>query len=95
MNICEITSQVTRNLNEIELGLNVQILEVMNSAITKTVLPSTKSTPGAQGTWSNAKLDLLGVTRAPKWNITENHRVIALKWIQIVVIEVAIKVRVL
>ena len=40
MNNNEITTLVTRKLDEIREDLNNQILEVINSAIAETVLPS-------------------------------------------------------
>ena len=44
----EITSQVTRKLDEIRDDINKQVLEVINSAITEKVLPSIQNVVGIQ-----------------------------------------------
>ena len=53
----EITSQVTRKLDEIRSDLNSQILEVINSAITEKVLPSIQNVLGVQNPESDAIRD--------------------------------------
>ena len=53
----EITSQVTRKLDEIRSDLNTQILEVINSAITEKVLPSIQKVLGVQNPESDAIRD--------------------------------------
>ena len=46
----EITTQVTRKLDEVREDLNTQILEVINSAIAENVLPSIQNALGVQNT---------------------------------------------
>ena len=53
----EITSQVTRKLDEVRGDWNTQILEVINSAIAETVLPSIQNVLGVQNTGSNTTRD--------------------------------------
>ena len=53
----EITSQVTRKLDEMRSDLKTQILEVINSAITKKVLPSIQNVLGVQNSESDAIRD--------------------------------------
>ena len=53
---CEITSQVTRNFDEIKIDLKTQISETIISAIMKEVLPFIQNLFGKTG--SNAKVDL-------------------------------------
>ena len=53
----EITSQVTRKLDEIRSDLNTQILEVINSANTEKVLPSIQNVLGVQNPESDAIRD--------------------------------------
>ena len=57
LKIMTITSQVTRKLDQIRSDLNTQILEVINSAITETVLPSIQNVLGVQNSESNAITD--------------------------------------
>ena len=53
----EITSQVTRKLDEIRGNLNTQVLEVTSSAIAENVLPSIRNVLGVQSTGSNTTRD--------------------------------------
>ena len=53
----EITSQVTRKLDEMRSDLKTQILEVINSAITKKVLPRIQNVLGVQNSESDAIRD--------------------------------------
>ena len=53
----EITSQVTRKLDEIRSDLNTQILNVINSAIAEKVLPSIQNVLGVQNPGSDAIRD--------------------------------------
>ena len=53
----EITSQMTRKLDEIRSDLNSQILEGINSAITEKVLPSIQNVLGVQNPESDAIRD--------------------------------------
>ena len=54
----EISSKVSRHLEELKPGLNAQILEVSNSAIAEKVLPSTENAIRPTKTTLNAKWDL-------------------------------------
>ena len=57
MNIKEITTQVTRPLDEIRVDLNSQMLEVINSAIAEKVLPSIQKVLGVQVSGLNSARD--------------------------------------
>ena len=76
MSDCEMTSQVARKFNEIEMDLKSQILEAMNTA--EHVLPSIQNTIGTQRPRLNAEVDLRSsvLHRSPKveysWTIREN-----------------------
>ena len=64
----EITSQVTRKLDEIRSDLNSQILEVINSANTEKVFPSIQNVLGVQNPESDAIRDSQsgGLNRSPE-----------------------------
>ena len=53
----EITSQVTKKLDEMRSDLNTQLLEVINSAISEKVLPSIQNVLGVQNSESDAIRD--------------------------------------
>ena len=66
----EITSQVTRKLDEIISDLNTQISEVINSAISEKVLPSIQNVLGVQ----NSESDAIRDTQSGRLNrIPEDH----------------------
>ena len=54
----EISSQMSKKLEEIQANLNSQILDVINSAIEDKVLPSIKIAVKSQNSAKNANLDL-------------------------------------
>ena len=54
----EITSQMSRGLEEIKSALNSQIVEANNSAIVEKVLPSIQNTVKPENVYSNAKMDV-------------------------------------
>ena len=54
----EISSQMSKRLEEMQSSLNSQILEVINTAIETRVLPSIKNVVGRQNSAENTNLDL-------------------------------------
>ena len=64
----QITTQVTRKLDEVREDLNTQILEVINWAIAEKVLPSIQNALGVQNVGLNANGDHLsgGLNRSPE-----------------------------
>ena len=56
--ISEMSSQVSRQLEELKSDLNAQILEVINTALAEKVLPSIENAARPTKTTSNTKWDL-------------------------------------
>ena len=54
----EISSQMSRNFEEMQSSLNSQILDVINTAIDTRVLPSIKNAVRGQNSAKNTSLDL-------------------------------------
>ena len=54
----EVSSQVSRKFEEMQTSLNSHILDVINTAIEKSMLPSIKIAVGGQNSAKNTNLDL-------------------------------------